>query len=302
MADYPQKQKSSSKNQTPSINMEIGHPVINILFMQREHTSIACDLHWHQSLEFFYVKKGGVLLLNRGERTWIYPGEIGFVNWCQIHGGIEFLDHTEHYIIQIGPSFFQDELIQLPAPFPPQRYLSLLLTYSQQLPVSIANQNKLSQDLDEIIQLYQHKTIAYQLKLKACAYHFMANLAEYFFSDNSNIITQNPKESDDLGTLDLVKKILLFLSSNYMKFEEVSLSSLSSMFGLSVPYLCKIFKQYTGITIVSYLQRIRCERAAALIQSGVALENAAHAVGFQDYNYFSRVFKKTTGSSPSAKK
>ena len=62
--------------------------------------------------------------------------------------------------------------------------------------------------------------------------------------------------------------------------------------------LCRIFRQHTGMTIVSYLQELRCAQAAALIQEGTSLRRAAELSGFQDYNYFSRIFKKRTGRSP----
>ena len=84
----------------------------------------------------------------------------------------------------------------------------------------------------------------------------------------------------------------------YREPELVSLPALSRRFGLSVPYLCRIFKRHTGMTIVSYLQELRCTQAASLIEDGVSLRRAAELSGFQDYNYCSRVFKSRMGSSP----
>ena len=52
------------------------------------------------------------------------------------------------------------------------------------------------------------------------------------------------------------------------------------------------------MTIVSYLQELRCAQSAALIQEGTSLLRAAELSGFQDYNYFSRIFNKRTGRSP----
>ena len=43
---------------------------------------------------------------------------------------------------------------------------------------------------------------------------------------------------------------------------------------------------------------MRCTRAGALIRGGVPLMDAGRQVGIEDYNYFSRLFKKNVGQSP----
>jgi len=66
------------------------------------------------------------------------------------------------------------------------------------------------------------------------------------------------------------------------------------------PLYCEIiFKRYTGTSIIKYLIQQRIERAKALLLDGtLSLKAIAIAVGFEDYNYFSRVFKRATGTSP----
>ena len=51
--------------------------------------------------------------------------------------------------------------------------------------------------------------------------------------------------------------------------------------------------------MIDYLLQIRMEAAKRLLSEGsFALGAVAEAVGFDDYNYFSRVFKKRTGYTP----
>ncbi len=50
--------------------------------------------------------------------------------------------------------------------------------------------------------------------------------------------------------------------------------------------------------MVKYINRMRCYRAISLIEGGVSVTQAAQEVGYSDYNYFSRIFKKTIGISP----
>ncbi len=88
-----------------------------------------------------------------------------------------------------------------------------------------------------------------------------------------------------------------YIESHY--HASISLDHLASELGLTKGYLCRVFKEHTGATIIGYVNRIRCEKAIGLVESGHTVTQAALQVGFNDYNYFSRVFKKTMGKRPS---
>lgn len=82
---------------------------VRIILRKSDAKYKGCEFHWHEELEFYYVRQGGVCLNTGNESQWIYPGQAGFVNWCQPHRGSGFLDRTLHYIIQISPSAFEIE-------------------------------------------------------------------------------------------------------------------------------------------------------------------------------------------------
>lgn len=65
-------------------------------------------------------------------------------------------------------------------------------------------------------------------------------------------------------------------------------------------YICTVFKQKYGITIHDYINMVRIARAKELLeQTGDALSAIAAKVGYENDSYFSRVFKKAEGVSPS---
>ena len=66
-------------------------------------------LHWHEQLEFYYVVEGGIYLTCNGEEQWIYPRDIAFANWCDLHRSICFLDHTLYYVFQIDLSLLTSD-------------------------------------------------------------------------------------------------------------------------------------------------------------------------------------------------
>lgn len=79
----------------------------------------------------------------------------------------------------------------------------------------------------------------------------------------------------------------------------LSLSAISKRFNVSSPYLSGLFKKETGMTITDYInnQRIR-EAQKLLIRSNMPIQDIASMVGFQDVNYFTKLFRRTFGKAP----
>lgn len=94
-----------------------------------------------------------------------------------------------------------------------------------------------------------------------------------------------------------IRRALLFLEKNYPK--RISTADVALHVGLSEPYACQLFKSETGVSILSYLNEIRMNKAHQLLASGKYLvKQAAAEVGIHDPFYFNRLFKKKYGYSP----
>ena len=79
----------------------------------------------------------------------------------------------------------------------------------------------------------------------------------------------------------------------------MSLQQLAEHMGIHYAYLSKRFKQDTGVNFGEYLNRIRIEKAKELIQTGNYRIKEVYAdVGFNQYNYFFKVFKQVEGCTP----
>jgi len=98
----------------------------------------------------------------------------------------------------------------------------------------------------------------------------------------------------------VVMHVLERLERNFR--EEFSLKALAKDIGISEKYLCRLFKEYTAKTIVEHLNERRVENACREIATGKSITTAAFDSGFNDVSYFSKVFKKYKGISPSAYK
>ena len=64
-------------------------------------------------------------------------------------------------------------------------------------------------------------------------------------------------------------------------------------------YLSALFKQETGSTLIDYINTQRVNRAAQLlVQNNHTIAAVAEEVGILDVNYFTKIFKKTLGVTP----
>lgn len=96
-----------------------------------------------------------------------------------------------------------------------------------------------------------------------------------------------------------VQKIKNHIMSHYHE-PDLSIKSIAQALSLNNAYMCTNFKKTTGITINDYLTSYRIKKSKKLIlQDTLNINEIAYKVGYNDPNYFSRLFKKCTGMTAS---
>ncbi len=110
---------------------------------------------------------------------------------------------------------------------------------------------------------------------------------------------QDQQTTQTLSMDDNIRKTITYMEENYAK--PLQLNEMPSLAGMTQSSYCRAFKKLTTMTPGNYLTQIRMLRAKELMMDrhSTLREIAVH-VGYQDELYFSRVFKKTEGMSPSA--
>lgn len=96
---------------------------------------------------------------------------------------------------------------------------------------------------------------------------------------------------------ELVQRTLARLQEEYA--QEISLEEIAQTLGVTPQYLSKIFRQETGRTFKEHLIDLRITEARRLLRgTSLSAREISYAVGYNDPNYFVRLFKKTTGLTP----
>jgi two-component system response regulator YesN len=112
-----------------------------------------------------------------------------------------------------------------------------------------------------------------------------------------DVILESRKYKDNLKHQKAMETIIAYIHEHYT--EDISLEELSDIVSISKNYLCYIFKKVTGETFNQYLTRVRIEKAKEMILDGKWLVyEIAEKVGYKNIPYFSTLFKKITGHTP----
>ena len=97
----------------------------------------------------------------------------------------------------------------------------------------------------------------------------------------------------------LVKEIMLYVDKNTR--DDVTLQKVADYFAYSANYLGHVFKDETGMNFSDYVIRRRLEKAAELLQDPkLKIQEISEAVGYENFSYFTRLFKEHFGVTPSS--
>ncbi|HEY1352465.1 MAG TPA: response regulator [Ktedonobacteraceae bacterium] len=105
--------------------------------------------------------------------------------------------------------------------------------------------------------------------------------------------------ADALPHAYVLRRVREFIATHYA--HSLSLEQLAGQVALSPPYLSRIFRQEMGCTYIEYLTRVRMEAARRLLRTTtLSLAQISVAIGYQNPNYLSTLFKAHEGLTASA--
>ncbi|WOO40913.1 helix-turn-helix transcriptional regulator [Rubellicoccus peritrichatus] len=127
-------------------------------------------------------------------------------------------------------------------------------------------------------------------------------VAEHLFRSYLGLVIETIYASDgadDSGISPIVSKCMSLLFAE-MTSEDLTLGGIAQRLNCNADSLSARFSREVGQTAMEYLANLRIERARGLLEEGVmTISEIAWSCGYRDPNYFSRLFKKRIGITPS---
>lgn len=255
-------------------------------------------LNWHERLELF-VPVQGEGEFRMGERvTPFEPGDILVVDNLRLHGVERFAPSKRRRAVVI--TFLPEFVYTLGAPVCDSLFLSAFFAASEAQPrvgLADAASTPLHQALGQLVECYYTAAdpLEQQAGSKALLLQVLFHLRKHFGWNQETRAEyfRRREHSQSLSALDA------HLRANFA--ERITVASAAAFAGMSETKFMKQFKSATGETFVSYLRRLRMERALQLLEeTGLTVAEVAAEVGFADQSYFDKVFRGFFGRTPSS--
>lgn len=258
----------------------------------------------------YVVKKGKMYLAENNVKYVLSPGDFIVLDPDYIHEGYQ-ASYCEYFYIH----FRHDRITKFEFASEQERTLSIISKRNDSLksdPFSYAyyDNNQLTfpkyyhfantSDFIKICCLldeaagYNANPLEYYKLLCSCKVleALVETYRSYVLYSTQNMAAGLPKSYRK------VQQLLAYLNTNYA--EKITSVEVATKTECNFDYINRIFKQLTHRTIFTYLNMVRINHAKELISTtNMKLSEIGQAVGFSDLYYFSKVFKKATGISPS---
>lgn len=250
--------------------------------------------HWHNEIEFLRIDSGEAFFNIENSRLAVKAGDILIINPKEIHQAETSCSTGCHYTaFDFQPRLLDSSTNNLGY----MEYLSPILINSVQFPHLLQSGETITTSvmrlLGEIQKVDIQKKTGKELYIKAYLLLIVAELYNcHLFSCGESLQAVRSLNADRM------QKVLDYIHCNYAN--DISTEQMARLCYLSPSNFCRMFKECSGTSFVEFLNNYRVNMALSLLkEKKYTITQIANMVGFHNSNYFAKVFKKSTGKSPS---
>ena len=239
--------------------------------------------HTHRELEISYAVLGMRMHQINDKMYQINPGEMCIKNPFDRHS--EYFFNRDYpiftYVVIFNPADF--------APMLPSKEAKILQNICSGK-MRFRTLNRCSERLGPLFEsMFENYKTDNAPRLLANVYELIAELLENCLDDAPGAINPN---------FEFVERISDLIETRLG--EDLTTASVSDELSYNKSYFCRRFRESFGMSFSEYLNRCRIQQATRMRpENGLSLSDIAAKCGFDDYAYFSRVFSKYCGMSPS---
>lgn len=248
--------------------------------------------HWHPEIEFTLVVSGEILYRINQSDFHLKSGQALFGNTNTLHTGHMLHGLDCHYIsLTFDPKLiygYEKSLLHT-------KYVAPLLQNPKLSSICFDLQEAWHHDvIDALVRIHhlsRQKEDFFEMKIQVILHQLWLIILEHYsdlLNDDNYINEKN---------LDRLKTILSFIQENYAA--KISLEDIAGSIHLCKSECCRLFKKHMHESLFDYLLRYRIEKSLShLMNPDCSITEAAFQVGFADSNYYSKVFRKCMGCTP----
>jgi len=255
----------------------------------------ALYMHWHDHLEIIWMTRGQAVFHIDSKPIEAGPGDIIIVPPGALHVGYSACTGVLDYIAVV----FNASLFKLQASDAMHSlFIAPYLDGTLRFPVKLSQDDSSNADiciiLKEMIDEFAARQQGYELIVRSQMYILLARLSRQFMPRQQSEKTTQSR----VRNVERFKQLLRYIDDHYA--EPITVSTAASIVNLNPYHFCKIFKKTTGSTLIEYINLIRIHAAERLLRdSDHSITEIAEQVGLGNPNYFTKLFKRCTGVSPS---
>jgi len=254
----------------------------------------ALYLHWHDEMEFIYIKQGkGTLYLDL-EFYDIHEGDFILIKKDSLH----YVIGDKISILKYEAVVFDLDMLKNPLfDYCQLEFIEPMIKNELHLAPIIKKCNNgyevIMDYYNKIVKSYLKKEFGYQLEIKGLLFLLFFQIFNNKYAERINADSLNKNKK-----LDIIKKLIQYIKAHYN--EPITVKELANIAEYSEYHFIRFFKAQTGKTCTQFINSVRLEEAARLlVTTKLSITEIAYEVGFGDVSYFIKIFKKQFSDSPS---
>lgn len=246
--------------------------------------------HWHHHIELLYFISGKAIVECNSEPIYAQKGDLLVINSNELHQGKSLTTDLLYYYIIADPALLSSQSNHLCD----MKYITPISQNQILFQNKISNDENIKHCVQNMIDEFKTQQYGFELEIKSSLYHLIVLLLRNYVKQ---LLTE-PQYTKRSKNLDRFNPIFQYIDNNF--YEDITVEQMADMANLSRFYFSRLFKEITNKSPSEYLNYVRINKAESMLKySHINVTEVALATGFKDINYFSRVFKKYKGISPS---
>ncbi len=253
-----------------------------------QHRELA---HWHDAVEVVNVVSGHMVCQTNQHAFELGKGDLCFINRQQLH---RLISNGE--VDGAGRTLVMGTSLLVQAPQINEAYVQSVLndaTFSHiLLPAHKEGAARIREYIDDIELLLQEQPTAWELEVVARCHQIFRQLY-------CTLVDQGQSAGIIDSNVAVMRQLISYIRQHFG--EDIQLEDIAAAGAVSKSTCTRLFKRYTGLSPIAYLNDYRLEMSASMLRnSSNSIAHISQACGFAQQSYFTRVFQRSYHLTPMA--